>query len=644
MCPSSTSNSEHTGVAPDGLIEVFDLASLPRASVVGLGLATAVVAVLTLATLALDVLAPARAAKPIGQEAVAERKKREAAAGFRGFATGRMAALFESDFKARSRVRAEVVPMYSLGLFRIFGVTKGLAVIGSGDRTYLTARIQPDSKFDDATMRLAFNRIAAVERRFAGAGIAAVPVIIPRKAAVERDHLPATLDPRPDLERRFEQMLAAAHVRSPALMRTFTESREAAYWKLDSHWSDEGCRIGAEAATRAAGRFVEEGDRRTLVRKSKRRREPADLLTTLGIVDEKLLAMASPPALLGEIFHKDSARLARKTTEKTPTPLSVVGTSFTAHSNFVRYLEHYSDQPIYSGARPGAGPVDPVRDIVRLAQESGRWFETLIWEIPAHYLFCLPGPLDEIGTTVLGVKSDHLVPLVDAHPWLLENARVSKPTAMTLRKREGLTQHFGNGAVVASGDGIVSLRLRGRLTKGQAYARVAIGKTAERINLKTGPFDVVLPMIAADAFTDCVVSFRSDHGEAELVDFLGELTTDIESSTGLRGVPNDGPKGDPKRTAAFDAGDSTGRRAAIVAELAPGAGCKELSVTSRCDDGTLVSLIGRDLRGRVLLIQSVREFEGKHAVAFEATASPTPKSAKWVTWVRQSKSRIDPRL
>lgn len=526
MSHSSTSNSEGAA-ATDGLIPLLDERSLAPRDRVGLGIAVAVFLLVIGGTFAADTFFPAAAARAAGEEGRRRDIERREARTLSGFRTGAWGRSFEEDLKDRSRLRSLALPYAAYGLFAYFGETNGLAVVGNGGRAYLTDRIAPAAGMDDEVLRRAARRIAAVDRRFRAIGTKLLLLPIPRKAAVEHELLPQGADPEPDLESRFVRALETEGVRTADLTEIYFRSKDFVYWPIDSHWNDLGAEIAAEIAAEKIGARVLPEARLTDVRDTEPRREPADLLRSVGITDPRLVDRLTRRIPRKDLFIRGQATPAPSPAVPEPTPITVIGTSFTATSNFLRFLTHATNQLIYDGSERGAGPVRPLERIANLIALGKTRPADLIWELPDHYVFSAKDPLADADIMIASLPDDGLRPLAD----FLEDGSETWSKffgPMTITPKASFNRKIGARRILFSGDGVVCLSIRATITGSDAIVRVIAGGGTRTIPVKAGRIRIVLPLVADGVIADPSIEIKPLKGEAVLTDFDAALMTDIE--------------------------------------------------------------------------------------------------------------------
>ncbi len=175
---------------------------------------------------------------------------------------------FEKDLETQSVVAQAVRPPMQYLRYRAFGDTGEKALTGregwwfyKPDARYLTERCLDDSEKQTGP-RVAVSAIVSFRDQLARRGIHLLVVPVPGKPSVYPDMLTrraAACDPRAHGHtREVLKDLAAAGVETIDLLDVFAEARAASrpaedgtwYLARDTHWTNEGARLAAEAVAR----------------------------------------------------------------------------------------------------------------------------------------------------------------------------------------------------------------------------------------------------------------------------------------------------------------------------------------------------------------------------------------------------------
>ncbi|MEE9391420.1 MAG: hypothetical protein V3W41_02835 [Planctomycetota bacterium] len=518
---------EHS-TAPDGLILVDDKR---RSGPLRRTVAVLVVlnfAVVLIGTGLVDTIYPAEAPKVIGQEKEKEDERRAQAK----LGDGSAARLLERDLKIASRIRKATLPDYTLFLFENFGEAKTTGVLGRDGWIFVRNRVQSVPHASERSVPLAAALISAVDRRLALVDVELTVAILPRKAVTHRDRLPRGSRVDGGLYRKLQDRLTVHGVRSVDLLSIYrSHDGPDLFRKVDTHWADEGMFVAAEAICRKAGILKPKTERRYLVKRAEERRGSGDILRLLGIpeaktVDGKLRTHAVHAVLC---LNKTTGKQVRHENPETMPRVALAGTSFSTRRRIPVYLAHFSDEEVWAGTWRALGPVEPLYRTVAKMNEIGQP-TTLIWEIPAHYLFCTGEPLRKMGNIfaelpVKRIASLKSLGLVNPVPIFVPKGTLRTGTHKLKRKR--LNAWTFGGRCILPGDGSVSLRLRGTLKGGQAA--ISLRSSDYVLSSKWSPAnqDIVMPIISRSETSVVKISLGGAKG-GEALDFESlELVTDM---------------------------------------------------------------------------------------------------------------------
>jgi hypothetical protein len=302
------------------------------------------------------------------------------------------------------------------------------------------------------------------------------------------------------------------------------------------------------------------------------------------------------------------------------TRTALLGTSFSAHSRFRADLEWLVGEKIWSGARPGMGPMIPVEDLLRRVP-GGTLPTRLLWEVPLHYLVSTYTPLDRLANLVDVSEAPNVAPvasLSDVGDVFGEKSTL-KAGDLRLLGGESILA-FANGRLHHGGGGVFAFRVRGVVSEDVQVMTVA---ESSRIIApwRKGRTEIVVPLMAWKPTFEGSVHVRSQKPVAIRIDSV-ELVSDCDLASGP--VPTSAAPWTPGRLdhVVVDV-DGKGRRA------------KTVTVDATLDDGKSVRLVGVDNVGeRLRIVTSAAPVVGRRIVALTAKAADggevgIPRAAPW---------------
>ncbi len=501
MSPSSTTSSESAACEDRDLLP-HDGKALLRGP---LRKATAVLVVASFLTVIvgtgiIDGFFPLPAPKVIGKEKQAIEKRRKSAR----FADGSLARLIEYDLRTRSRVRSVALPYYAALLYRYLREAETNAVLGKEGWIFLRDRIDVDSSDEERRVIISRRILQVVARRLRQVGSELIVLPIPRKSVVYREMLPRGEDPRPHLYGELQEQLAEAGVRAVDLLTPYrARGNEVLFRKIDSHWNSRGMTLAAEALAKEMGSYVPPDRRAAEVRSLGLKRDPGDLLRLIGITEGSRAAswIDWPEYPRLRLFNRLGELLPPQPNPKLPVATAASGTSFTYNSFFPDFVRNATGRRIWFGAWPAIGPVEPFRRTLHAFREHPMP-KTLIWEIPAHNLFCRKRPLNDAGRLFAEISGGRLATLasfgIDVP--LSKNSDLKPGVRATARKT--LRAHVSGGAIIFQPDGSLWVRLKGRATGGDAI--VTTDTTHYRLYSRWHPEaqELILPFVGPEPVSD----------------------------------------------------------------------------------------------------------------------------------------------
>jgi hypothetical protein len=525
---------------PDGLVP------LPAGGLRSGRLATGLFVALVAGTALWCVVLPVAPRKLMGHEAlVTERLRSQARPG-----DGSLVRLWEHDLRERSPARRALQPLWASTLYALWGHVPRELIVGRDGWLFLRNRVEFPGDPAEVLLRDATLRIAALRRRFAGAGIRLVALPVPPKAAVYPELLPEGTTTRTDLHPALVTQLRQLGVPVIDLLEHWRSHPQVqVYCRTDSHWSFEGALLAAEAITRAAGVWVPEEDRDLRIERVSSK-DGVDLLRLAGLpVDEEHLQNVTAWLLRvgGRSLHPLSIAYV-----KTPldgvfaarssggdAPVVVVGTSFSNWPCFPEYLHYFSQGRVLVEARPAEGALGGLRSWLSAfaaGERGSRLPEVLVWEFPTSTLLTndlgLPGmeeilvqlpapglePWNHGPSPVAFVQSGSLVP----------GRHAVGPSAL----QAWIPRH----ALDHPGDGTLGVRLRGTVT-GPLLLTTFCGDYRVDVPWGVGRSEVVLPLLDSGHSQELRITLRATDEPAALDLESVELVTDLTTPPGAGASP-----------------------------------------------------------------------------------------------------------
>lgn len=413
--------------------------------------------------------------------------------------------LFEYDLRLRSRVRRAVSPHYALALYRWLDETGQRVVAGREGWLFLRGRAMPEVSDPEAVTAGSAALLAAVGRRLTHVGVDLWVVPVPRKAVLCREFLPRGIDPREELDRQLARALDQRGVHSVNLGPVFAAAPDPAalFYRRDSHWTDAGERLAAEAICSRIGCLAYPSERSTSLEPGPPRRRRVDLphfvgLTPIPSLPEDLQTEASPTFVVldaqgDKLDYEVPAAMTR---------IALAGTSFSALGRLPLYLEHYAGERVFNTARAATTPVVPMLALIRRWRASLP--EILILETPANLLF-KRGSLPMAGDVFAEIAPGACVSLdisLPFHPSVGERGLRVRRSPQKLARLEP-------GALFHTGEGLVLLRLRGRILDGPVAVDVQCGDARLSVSWPEELRELYVPLVSDDVSTQVDVWVRS---------------------------------------------------------------------------------------------------------------------------------------
>ena len=491
-------------------------------------IAIAVVGVFVLASAgigAYDAVNKAALPELVGAEAEEDEALREAA----NWRDGSSARLYERDLKLQSTAYKAIAPYYAFGLYRYFSEAKGTAHVGRDGWIFVRNRVETRPVSERENIGMGGSVISLVRRRLAGVGVDLCLILIPRKCVIEDEFMPRAVDSNPHFYDLLLRELGRRGVTVADLKSALEAHGDRRYfYKLDTHWNETAMLVAAKEACRAAGILLSEENLTTRVVSREGVSRPRDLFRYLGIDDLGDVPIGIEERAPERYFVKEIAGGKKHVKKQKKLPpkmerLALVGTSFSWGKMHHVFLQHFSGTRVYDGSIRGGGPMRPLGRLWSEFEKKG-YPELLFWELPAHYVF-FEAPFDDYNLVLPTMPPAHSAPLdVPVSGWEKGEMRV--------------VSRFQEFASVGrslrhSGDGCVSLRIRGKLNK--VGARIAVETAGLKMQYEWDKEvdELVVPLLGIDDVEGAKISIRSRRGlvmlDLESVDVVTDLSLEADS-------------------------------------------------------------------------------------------------------------------
>ena len=454
MCPSSTSSSDPaaTAAARDGLIEAPETFGGGK---LVLCLVLLVFIGATVGTGAVDLLHPRKLPKLEGDEKTRDEEVRAAA----NLLDGSLARLIENDLRQKSRVRRKVHEPYSWFLYSYFGEAKQV-IVGRDGWLFLDVRARPVLTNAASVADRSANQVAALDRLLHSYGTKLVAAPVPRKSVVLEEHLPRGVDPVREIEEMLVEGLRSRGVPAADMLAAFAGTDPRLLFHFgDSHWTSDAEILAAEEVAEAGGFRIPPEERDTELRTLEDATLGLDLFRWIGAhIDGQTPELQVHRRDKYDVYRKgeNGRKVQRKNPEEVG-KIALAGTSYSARRSLPVYLTHCSGERVWNAAKPGEGPMKPLRDFL-VSLDGADWPEIIVLEFPVHLTLSTRGM-----RTVTGIFADWSPPQVETV--LGEDAwRTFKPKKTASRKWQRLVQ-LGAGRLGHSGDGCVAVRLTGEVSE-----------------------------------------------------------------------------------------------------------------------------------------------------------------------------------
>ena len=458
-------------------------------------------------TLLADTIFPAPAPRLL----LSERTELESQAARASIWDGSRMRLWEDQLRLTSRAGLFVSSPYATFLYDHLGEVSKHVVQGEDGWLFMTERLWPPARSNEQLAGLASAAVAALERRAADRGLPLIAVPVPRKAVIEREHLPAGLDPRAELDRAVLEACAARGVSTVDLFGVFAESEQQLFYPYDTHWTPTAELLAAGEMVRHAGLSVPDQQRQTAIRYL-HGRTPPGRLDILSYMDVQLRADS-----LKAVRNQDIANyrivMRRRAGPDFPPELQISrsdgrlvisGTSFSDSPNFSSYLLHYSQRTVLNGALSGVAFGSQLRELFARSERLKN-AQDLFFEFPIHQVFF---PEDESGRSQLPEPLGMLFaeqPLPNALPLsrygaleLEEDFRGGEFVRL-FATQDSLVAQLARSALFHTGDGVAALRVTGEVSGPGVVLELEQDGSVMRAPWPEGARSLDLPLLSATA-------------------------------------------------------------------------------------------------------------------------------------------------
>ena len=440
---------------------------------------------LIVATGLVDTLAPVAAPKLFGDERRLDARMRRDTR----WHDGSRARLVEHELRLTSRVRRVAGSYYAYALYRFLGEAQGRLWVGSDHWLFIPARASMPPRDHRALARHSAALLAAADRRLATLGIRLVLLPVPRKSVVYQEYLPPRIDPWPLLDDVVTSQLLSRGVETVDLLEAFRAHRESRpeehlYFQADSHWTDRAQLIAARETCRTVGLLVPAKERTSRLVSRGLQAAPSDQLRYIGLhVPQPVLDRLG----LAEVESIDVVDRREGAGPASTGRFTLAGTSFSKPRKLADYLEHFCGRPFLNAARPGVNPVEGLTSLLTRQPLP----ELLVFEIPNHNVIGRH-PLFGIGDFFASVPIPEHVPRFLVRELDMHTEAFEEMMIRGRREVASLTQ----ATLSHSGDGILSLRLRGQVRGAAVRVLVEHAGTAMKAVWPKDRDEIFLPLVS----------------------------------------------------------------------------------------------------------------------------------------------------
>ena len=300
----------------------------------------------------------------------------------------------EAELESRIPLRTIALRVTSALTYLMFRAGNDGVVVGRGGWLYTQEEFQHHPT-DAAALASRLEFIGNVSDRLADAGVQLLVTIIPSKARILPEPLPARWA-RLGLHPRYHsalEWLAARGIATIDLQITLGSIADP-FLRTDTHWTPSGAReVAAAIADAVSDLGLDVGVARTSyeTRAAAQIEVPGDLVSFIPVgASASLLGLAPQSIQTTETIQTSVPSLGLFDTPQIP--VTLVGTSFSADPrwNFIGELKRELGMDVLDISAEAVGPFVPMSDYLTGATLAEVLPELVVWEIPERYL-TLPG-------------------------------------------------------------------------------------------------------------------------------------------------------------------------------------------------------------------------------------------------------------
>lgn len=305
------------------------------------------------------------------------------------WADGAATRAFEAHYDAVFPVKTLGVNLWGAIQYRVFGEGRPGVIVGENGWLYTREEFAAPADAE-ARIEARLDEIARVQAQLSARGIGLTVALLPAKARVYPEHLPAQR-PAPvhrELHARAHAALAQRRIAAPDLLTGLLACKRVApvFLRTDTHWTPQGAACAARALTigvppnEPLSAFVTTPGERMLVH--------GDLLQFLPLAPH--FASWLPAADRVRLQYTQAADTGSEALlAEAPAPrVLLVGTSYSADArwNFDGALREALAADVLNLAEPGRGPFAPMQALLGQLDTLPAPPRHVIWEIPERYL------------------------------------------------------------------------------------------------------------------------------------------------------------------------------------------------------------------------------------------------------------------
>ncbi len=464
-----------------------------------------------------------------------EKDAMEKAAADAKFRDGSLARSIETDFRLRGRVRRYVSPFWAALMFKLRDVPTRSVIIGDDGFLFSRLRVELDYPHKDTGPSVLAALCGSVARSLATRGSELVVVPLPRKSVAARAYLPSGVEVNPEFDRRVVQTMRDRGVNVVDLATLWeelgsTKSEDPLYIPHETHWS----RAGVQSFADELMRQIPGLPRNTTEIETMEAWEKATLanLSDVGIRLRHPAYQWVSPRNEKALLLKPMGREGAMTKGKERADVLLAGSSFSDGFFAQAVLAATLQAPVASSSLKGRLPLVPLhKGLARLDPADLPAF--VIAEFPNHQAAAI-GPTSDAPVRACFSIANQLGGADRATPLAAEDFPSRRDLDPT--KVNKAVVYFPGDALLSSGDGAMSLRLRVKSDEETRW-RVSSSGMNLRIKIPAGEHVRMVPFVEGLAINS---GFRliPTNAAALAAHFTLEVTTDanLAAATPLEGT------------------------------------------------------------------------------------------------------------